>query len=104
LEDVESKTFIVPLSVERVWSSAFPQLSSLEATAGDRPRENRLRLDTAPRGGALGPGRGCRAFDFERRRGGRHEHQWRGASIREAGARKNRVSLTWGISKNVGIK
>ena len=114
-EDVESKTFISRLSVERMWSSAFPQLPS--SSAAPRPLRRRLRRKpTAAATGLRGksrlrpnaaalcgrrrPRRRCGVFDLQRRRGGRQGRQWPGASIREAGAR-HRVSPTWGTSKSV---
>ena len=97
-EDVESKTFIIRLSVERVELSC-PQRSSFpaaSATAADGPREKmRLRLHAAARGGRQRPRRGGRVFAEQRRRGGRQE-QRPGAS--EAGPR-NRGSTVWGISE-----
>ena len=65
-------------------------------------RKSHLRFDAAALGGGERPRRGCGVCDLQRRRGGRQGQGWPGASIREACA-KNRVSPTWGVSKNVGI-
>ena len=88
------------------WSSAFPPLSSSPSGASAFapssgqtafPEKKRLRQHAAALCGALRLRRGCGASALERRRGGRHERHWPGASIRE-GAR-HRVSPTWGASK-----
>ena len=93
LKMLSPETFIVRLSVERVQSSAFPQLSSSPRLRplGRRPRESRLRQHAAALGGSQRPRRGCGAFALQRRRGRRQEQRWPGASKREAG-RRNRVS------------
>ena len=92
-EDVESKTFIVRLSVERVPELSFVQLSSspaASATAADGPRrKSRLRPNAAARRGAQRPRRGGGVFAEQRRRGGRQGQRWPGAS--EAGPRKSRL-------------
>ena len=69
-----------------------------------RPRENRLRLHAAALRGALGPRRGCRAFALQRRRGGRQDQRWPGASKWwEAGPEIE--SPTWGTSEGFsGLK
>ena len=97
-EDVESKTFIVRLSVERVPELSFVQLSSppaASATAADGPRRKSCpRQHAAARGGAERPRRSGGVFAEQRRRGGRQGRRWPGAS--EAGPRKSR--LRCGIS------
>ena len=102
-EDVESKTFIVRLSVERVIELSCAQRSSFpaaSATAADGPRrKSRLRRHAAARRGGPRPRRGGRVFAVERRRGGRQGHQWPGAS--EAGPRKSRLPQFWGISEGL---
>ena len=87
------ETFIVRLSVERVRSSALFNFRRLRGfgLSADGPGESRLRPNAAALGGNLRPRRGCRAFTFERRRGGRRGQLRPGASKREAGGR-NRVS------------
>ena len=87
-EDVESKTFIVRLSFERVQSSAAHNFrrptssaswpSSAEATTRDGPRQKPLRPNAAPRGGGQRQRQGCRALALKWRRGGRQEQQWPG--------------------------
>ena len=57
-----------------------------------------LRPNAAALRGSQRPRRGCRAFALKRRRGGRQDQRWPGASKREADGR-NRVSLTWGTSE-----
>ena len=95
-EDVESETFIVPLSVERVELRipttfvVLPQRLGLCAlvSAGSPQRPRRasrekaaLRPHAAALGGALRPRRGCGASALQRRRGGRQDEQRPGASI-----------------------
>ena len=91
-EDVKSKTFIVRLSVERV-ELRIPTTFVVRGCWHLRccGPGNHLRHDAAAPGGIPRPRRGCRAFALKRGCGGRQEERWRGASIREAGAR-HRVS------------
>ena len=76
------ETFIVRLSVERDGAqlcSTFV-VSAASASRPTGPRESRLRRDAAALGGAQRPRRGCGVFAVERRRSGRQEQRWPGAS------------------------
>ena len=90
-EDVESKTFMRRLSVERVelsiptTSLVLPRRLGLsnvvpEAHSGPDglPDKNRLRFDAAARCGVERPGRQCEDFAFEGCHGGRQDEQWPG--------------------------
>ena len=85
---------------------SFVQLSSSPRLRplGRRPRESRLRQHAAALGGSQRPRRGCGAFALQRRRGGRQEQRWPGASKWwEAGPEIE--SPTWGTSEGFsGLK
>ena len=111
-EDVESKTFVLRLSVVSV-ELRCPQLPSSFAahrplrrrTAGSPqrldgfPGESRLRPNAAAPGGGQRPRRGCGVAAEQRRRGGRQGQIWPGPQIREACARHRGLEL--GALQNV---